>query len=214
MDIGKIKEIKVTEAINWLESTKPELFLELNDKYRDIIESDDILGEHDQIKEEIENPEINILRRKAEFILRTAKEAELSLERSLAIAKKHTKRARKWNLTALILSIAFSTSTFALLLDNEYIKQAQFIAAGTILSSFASLISGHFKNVSDGTIKLTAEDARDKLIKLRYDLKDGRNELELRMEFPYDKGKYENSIIFLNNVFKEINMIDGFISSL
>lgn len=214
MDIEKIKEIKVTEAINWLESTKPELFLELNDKYRDIIESDDILGEHDQIKEEIENPEINILKRKAEFILRTAKEAELSLEQSLAIAKEHTKRARKWNLTALILSIVFSTSTFALLLDNEYIKQAQFIAAGTILSSFASLISGHFKNVSDGTIKLTAEDARDKLIKLRYDLKDGRNELELRMEFPYDKGKYENAIIFLNNVFKEINMIDGFISSL
>lgn len=200
------KRTKITEAIAWTEINKPEFFLTIQDKFKDIIELDDRLGEED-IGE-------TLLKRTAECMLVIMSEIEPSLQRSLITASRLIVRAKHWNFIGWIATTAFSIGTFTALNIPYLVDKAQWLAVGGTLSSMAMFISDYLLKVSDGETKISAIDARNRLIDLRYEFKEGRNELQLRMEYLDDKEKLEQAISRMNNACREVNKISGLIDSL
>ena len=218
------KKAKITEAIAWMETNKPELFRTITDKFIDIIEADDKLGEENvegdmTIPTENDsgiarNPEMLLLKRKAEFMLITIAEIEPVLQTSLIAASRLTARAKNWSFIGWVVTTVFSISTLTALNIPDFVDKAQWSAAGGTLSSMAVFMSDHLTKVSDGEIKLSAIDARNRLIDLRYELKEGRSELQLRLEYPDDKEKLEQAILRMNNACKQVNQISGLLDSL
>ncbi len=222
MEVNTREKTKITSAINWMEKNRPNLFSELaGSQFKDIIEADDELGERgeeDAPNAEaliaIRNSEIELLKRKAEFMLLTATEQEFDLQKAFIVASNRTSRVKNWNFFGLLATTIFSVSTLTALKIPDLVDAAQWAAAGGTLSSMTGLISTHIGKLSDNNAKLSATEARDRLIDLRYDLKEKQNELRLVLEYSPEKEKLQQSISSLNSICKEISEISGLLGIL